>query len=808
MSSTYRVASIFLIRLAGVPFEAIDGLATPKSNRLARTLAEYKRESAHAKNALDIAYRAGERLVSTKAAHALRTALRTNRAPTAVLGDESAAVTRFAVAAAKVEAAERDLAIELEHEVNNARDALIKWARRVLPRYLIFASPVVCDSLLRDLHAYPAEGSELPPRRNTSRKTEQSLLLYLQRIAAKNDTFSEFGPGGWGNIVSAGRGVSLRAEPVACQRDVFFERWVAQALVRVINDDPEANLELPLRRNPNGRLEGDAFVNFNTGERIDLTPDQLTIVQRYTSGRSTESQSDPVIAQLVAKDVIRRGLEVPALEAHAVTTLIEDVSQWRQSEVRNRWLQRLQALEDVRLRFGRTCDPDERRHILDHATSELDLLGASKKSAQRFLYSANNPIGEECFRECRFELAESLSHEVATEAAPWIDLWRDSYAFIASRVAGGLQRVFDRAAAGQPAMPMPAFLRACEEARLPLTGPGLVALAVMAFQEVKAALRERLASHADKEEYELTPGDCHIVRQKFEYPKFDEYTYPSADLQLSAESIDAVAAGSYEWIVSELHPPVALLHHGVYWSCPDKPRLNEAFAQSAGGKPNFHFGFFAADFTAHTAVRLFDALPDFSYFVAPQRAHPTWKTVQPADAEVFVDDSTGDVCLRERGTGKHLGSFARNWVIPLGFHPFQFGLGRHTPRLRCGRAIVQRQSWTVTRDDLPGEFSGISAGLVMAIDRLRTERILPRYVYIRPTEQALRRSGAEGRDKDTKPVFIDLESYLFQEIFYRWLIKAGELEVTEMLPDPDHLLWQEIDGRRTFELRTLIVPRS
>ena len=38
-------------------------------------------------------------------------------------------------------------------------------------------------------------------------------------------------------------------------------------------------------------------------------------------------------------------------------------------------------------------------------------------------------------------------------------------------------------------------------------------------------------------------------------------------------------------------------------------------------------------------------------------------------------------------------------------------------------------------------------------------------VYIRPTEQALRRSGAEGRDKDTKPVFIDLESYLFHRNF-------------------------------------------
>ena len=122
---------------------------------------------------------------------------------------------------------------------------------------------------------------------------------------------------------------------------------------------------------------------------------------------------------------------------------------------------------------------------------------------------------------------------------------------------------------------------------------------------------------------------------------------------------------------------------------------------------------------------------------------------------------------------------------------------------------MQRQSWTVRADELiPGNYTGVSSTLVLAIEKLRAEKNLPRFVYIRPTEQALRRSGAEGRDKDTKPVFVDLESYLFLEIFYRWLVKAGEIEVSEMLPDPEHLFWKEPDGRHSFELRTLVVPLS
>src|SRR5204863_5494254 len=106
------------------------------------------------------------------------------------------------------------------------------------------------------------------------------------------------------------------------------------------------------------------------------------------------------------------------------------------------------------------------------------------------------------------------------------------------------------------------------------------------------------------------------------------------------------------------------------------------------------------------------------------------------------------------------------------------------------RVVVQRRSWAVTLEELgQGDYTGISRDLVLSVERLRAEKGWPRYVYIRPSEQALRRSGAEGRDKDTKPVFIDLESYLFLEIFHRCLTKAGELEVIELLPGTDDLYW-------------------
>ncbi len=685
---SYRVAPIFLIRLAGVPFDRLERLATPETTNTARGL---------------------------------------------IVGQNK--VQRDD---------EKRLAASLERELEITRKSLLDSARTILPRYLIFAAEGMRDRV-SSLFVANADAA-LPPRNSRARERERHLLLYLQRIAAKNDTFSEFGPSAWGKISRNISGIILAPESGAAEREGFLERWTAHAIAAAVNADPE--------------------------------------------------NSNPT-------------LEVPALEPHAVRVLLDDVKNWPPGEAREKWLSILEGLVELPLKFAAAADIQDRQSILDQARIRLQSIGAESKQSDRFLYAATNPIGEECFRESHFEISERLIDEVPIQAESWIDLWRDSYAFIASRVAGGLRGVMEKAGAKSGLMPLPDFMQACEAAKLSLTGPGLVAFAVMAFQEVKAAFRKRLQPHLNLGEYELTAEDCHVVRDNFDYPKFDEYTYPSADLQLAATSAEAIEHGDYQWILAELHPPAALLHHCMYWSCPDKQTLGRALASTTFGRPNFHFGFFAADFTAHTTVRLFDAMPELSNFVAPQRANPKWKKISPADAEVYVDETTGDVCVRKMDNHEHLGSFARAWVIPLGFHPFQFGVAPHTPRLRCGRVVVQRRSWTVGADELiPGNYTGVSSNLVLAIEKLRAERNLPRFVYIRPTEQALRRSGAEGRDKDTKPVFVDLESYLFLEIFYRWLVKAGEIEVTEMLPDPEHLFWKEPDGRHSFELRTLVVPRS
>jgi hypothetical protein len=805
VSGNYRVAPIFLIRMAGVPFEPVERLATTATAAAARDLLVRQAEFTRARTEVEhLLQRRGHGL-SEELFRAWRKAIRTGTMPPA--GDPPSRA--FAVCwecASHLAAAEAQLDEALRQELEPAREALLASAEIFLPPYLVF----VAEGLRERLSKQSSRGDgPLPPRRKEDRAHERHLLLYLQRVCAKNDSLSEFGPEGWGTIEGAARDLKLAPRPGMAARETFLERWTAHGVAAALNADPAVRAELSPRLHPNGRIDGNEFIFTDTAETAALDPETIEILRRCHGAKPAYSFGDEIHAleELAARNMIRWEVEVPALDPHAFEVLVSDISRWRDSPLRARWLEALQPIAALPSKFAQAMETSSRAEIMDEARRQLQHLGTARETSDRFLYSAANPIGEECFRECHFSIGEDLINEVTAEAEPWIDLWRDNYAFVASRVAAGLRALFEKAPPQDGALPLPAFLRHCAMLKMPLTGPAMVGLAHMAFQEVKAAFRERMRDRPEAEEWELTADDCHFIRQSFQYEKFDEFTYPSADLQLEAKSVEAVARGEYRWILAELHPPVALLHHGFYWGCPDKAALGSALARTTKNCSSFHFGFFAADFTAATAVRMLDAMPERTSFVAAQRGDPRWQIIPPAEIEVYVEEKNGDVCLRTRGSREYLGSFARAWVIPLGFHPFHFGRSPHMPRLRCGRVIVQRGSWTVAFEELgPGNYTGISRDLVLAVERLRAEKGWPRYVYIRPSEQALRRSGAEGRDKDTKPVFIDLESYLFLEIFHRWLTKAGELEVSEMLPDPDHLLWQETDGRRSFELRTQIVP--
>ncbi|MCA1660032.1 MAG: lantibiotic dehydratase family protein, partial [Verrucomicrobiaceae bacterium] len=544
--SSYRLAPVFLVRAAGVPFDHLEKLAT-------------RRTAASAREAL--------------------------------------------VRQDKPEQARAAVESVLRAELDEARAALLASSHAVLPPYLVFGAGQFRERL-SDLKP----DAPLPSRNARIRERERHLLLYLQRVCSKNDTFSRFGPSAWGRI-GANAALTLEKDAPISARDHFFERWVAHVVAAALNADPESRLEIAPRLNPNGRLEKTAFFFAQTNERLLLDLETVEALRRCDGNTPAHALEvpDEKLERLARLHVLRWEVETPGMQPYAFDLIVDQVRRWRDGAARARWLQRLEPLAALREKFAAAEEVAARSQIMAEARQQINALGVEHQTSSRHLYAAANPIAEECARGGEIALGSELAEQFVRDAEPWIDLWRDTYAFVASRVAAGLRRFFESAPRQNDSLPLSAFLRHCALNGMPLTGHGCVVLAHGAFREVKAAFRKRIEDRADEPELELTREDCHLVRNTFDYPRFDEYTYPSADLQISAVSLGAIARGDYEWVLAELHPPAALMHHCFFWSCPDQPVLSRALASTTFGQPNFHFGFAAADFTAHTTVRIFEA---------------------------------------------------------------------------------------------------------------------------------------------------------------------------------------------------------
>ncbi|HEY6101049.1 MAG TPA: lantibiotic dehydratase, partial [Anaeromyxobacter sp.] len=803
--TAYELADLFQIRMAGVPYDVLEPLATPRAIALARELgAQMRAVDAAARAALEV-LRAGGGGLADPDRQQVRNAIG-KRLPPGEL--PAGAAPELAAYGAALQA--RD-AIRTRHdaaaveELASAARALDLAARTFMPDYSVFMSAPV-EELAFDDDASLPDGGDRQHESRRPRRWRAHLLLYVQRLATKNETLSAFGPSGWGTVDRSAKGLRLEPRP-GLRRHAFLERGVADAVVAAMNRDPAVRPEIAPRLHPAGRLAQGEFVRLDTGARLPLDGEARALAARCDGRTPAHALAGAEgLGPLAEAGVVLWAAETPRYVVDRVGELHALVARWREGEPRRRWEAVLSALREIPPAFERETDPVRRRALVQRVRAILAELGAPTPAAgpaQRTLYRASNPIAEECDRDCGFVLGGDAAAEVTRDAAPWLDLWRDVFAFAASRANAKLAALHSAAGPKGGAVPLPAYLAAAESAGLPLTLNGVPGLAFMAFMEVKAAFARATAGREEAREWTLTADDCAFLRKRFEFPRFEPFTFPSADLQLAARSAAEVAEGKHRWVVAELHLPAVAMQHAVYWACPDPARFERWLRAMAGG-PFADWGFLPADLTNHTLLH-FEAAPDLWTYSGPGTISPRWRSVRPADVEVVVAD--GDV--RMRAEGRDLGSFARSWVLALGFHPFVLTRAPHTPRLVIGRTVLQRETWVVGKKDLPRARYGFgSADLALDVERLRAARGLPRYVYVRPTDEAVRRLGAGGRDKDVKPVFVDLESYPFLDILARWMAKHGELEVVEMLPSPEELPWREADGRRTFELRTLVAPRG
>src|SRR6185437_10520352 len=106
-----------------------------------------------------------------------------------------------------------------------------------------------------------------------------TLVRYLQRVCAKNDTTSHFGPLATARLASDDAGVHWTPAPLA--RRTMLSRWAAEAVGRRLAENPATWPVLRPRRAPGATLAGDLLriVQLHQARSPRTIRDAMTITE-------------------------------------------------------------------------------------------------------------------------------------------------------------------------------------------------------------------------------------------------------------------------------------------------------------------------------------------------------------------------------------------------------------------------------------------------------------------------------------------------------------------------------------------------
>ncbi len=354
--------------------------------------------------------------------------------------------------------------------------------------------------------------------------------------------------------------------------------------------------------------------------------------------------------------------------------------------------------------------------------------------------------------------------------------------------------------------------------------PGRVAVRGSGTEEAADALRRardlfaRLAREAGPaEEVEIREDDLRAAVGGVPEPRWS----CGVLFQVAAQSADHVARGDYRLVLSALfqgtglalarfahllggglppdrNPVVQELRRG--WSCLERPG---AIMAELTYNHNYR--------TANAGLR--PSIFPHEIELPGEKASPGARVIPMRDLVVRWDTNEGRFVLRWPRTGDEVIPVINSGVNPVGVISFLINIGQQGlqplgyfpgfsakgitrwPRFVCGRTVLFRERWAFGPGEWPRPVRGShvldEADYFIEIGRWRRRHRIPRHVFVHSSA-------------DAKPRYLDLESPVFVELLQRSAAGAGreapqDLEVTEMLPGPEHLWIEGEHGHHASE---------
>jgi hypothetical protein len=782
----WHLSDTFLLRRAGFSFDLLDEFAAPELARIAMRWAALTDEAERGRSvmlgelfpaAVERARARGDR-AALRRLSALRRQVGARRAgnvageATTELGEEDLGkahrtwLDQMALAAG--------LAAEVERAVEPARR---QGARRLRS---LAARPDVADALLQlspDFYAATARYQQALERHEgaAARAHDRRLYSYLQRLAAKNETTSAFGPVTFGQFGAVDEPVFGPEQPDGVQaRVAFVSFWAASAIGRAATRSVTTRNLVPARRLPVVRVVGDHAILPGRAP-IPLSAEQLKVLRACDGTRDAAA-----LAELTGLEVSAVASALLALERAAViqrrcepcSTTFDPLGDVLGQLPHTPALTELTA---AARRFGRLVaefaesPPAGRAAALtraERAFSALTGIPARRKAGDT--YADRLVLFEDCPGDGQpLTLPQSWRQRIQRALAPVLDF--------GLAIGQGVRRAHRELAldvlTGCGELPFLDFTDRLATA----VAAGHLTQKLATVHQIRSSYQDLVAAASDGRLATLDPGQLADLARPAGGPAF-----ASPDLLLTA-------TGEGQLVLGEIHPyvfgwglqggfapdPTALERELdgllLVWGGPDKLATVLHRRRHKGLVSNQFPGMFLeVTGSAHSAPRRAE--------IAELRV-----TLRDAEPTLLGPDGPLELYVGEQDHA-HLRVFAPAQVeVP------RVTLGERTPRIVVNDVVVQRAQWTLTAEERAGLASARPQRLPLVVAALRCHREWPRHVFA-------------ASPAETKPLYLDLDA-VFSQHSLRRLAELGPVTLVEMLPTPQQLWLRRSAGSFTSELR-------
>ncbi|MEU2613145.1 lantibiotic dehydratase [Micromonospora sp. NPDC007271] len=667
---------------------------------------------------------------------------------------------------------------------------------------------VALDGLVKD-------GPDGP--RNVRRRGRENVVAgYWQRYVAKCETIGFFGPVCWGTVEPGPATITTRPGPgLLRQRAVYLENWALSAYSDRLAADPLVRAWLAPALAPHAWLDG--RVVHRPAQRP--TPVSLTesialgwcdgsrpareivddLVRDEQAGVRRAEEGFLLLAHLAERGLLRWDFDLPQGFA-AEARLRERIGAIGDPALRESALAGLNRLAGARTRVAHAAgDPTalaDALSALDSEFTELTGLPPRRRAGQN--YAGRALCHEETARDVEFTVGSGLLDSLAPALACALQAARWLTAELATAYGDALRDLYVELSDDGPVRLGDLWFFA----QGPLFGPGDRPVDRVAHEF--AARWERVLGLADLpadaarlqiSSAELAPR---VARQfPATRPGWSAGRVHSPDLQIFAESPQALAAGEFAAVLGELHAAYATFNAELFTHChPDLDRLRRAYATDLGSgrlRPIYPVDF------PRVGGRLSASLfgPDEYQLAFADAPGARRDRLVPANAALVSEAGGTVVATGPDGTRWPLVEVFSDLIAVHAADAFKLMTERpHSPRITVDKLVLARETWRTTVGQT-GLTSAIDqAQRYLAVRRWRAALGLPERVFIRVATEL-------------KPTYVDLTSPLYANrlcLLLRAADQAGgdnvPVTVSELLPGPPQAWLPDGQGRHyASELR-------